>query len=389
MDKITKYELFRVPPRWLFLRLETADGVVGWGEPVVEGFDDVVAKTVEVMLDELIGEDPARINHVWQRLNKGKFYGGLGPVFNSAVSGIDQALWDIKGKTLGAPVHSLLGGAVRDRMLVYGWAGEDEWPPDQTAADAKLCVASGFRILKMNGCPRMEYVDTLGAVDKAVARMAAVREAVGSDIGIGLDFHGRCKLPMVRKLIRALEPYNPLFIEEPLVPEHNTVLPELVQFTPIPIATGERMFQFSEFARLLASRGASILQPDLSHAGGITHVRDIARLAEHHDVAIAPHCPLGPLTLASSLAIDFVSINAAFQETSMRIHYNQEGGADVLNYVVNKDVFQIDADGMVALPTRPGLGVEIDEEHVRAEAEKGHNWRDRSWFLPDGTPTRW
>ncbi len=389
-DRIARYELFAVPPRWLFLRIETEAGVVGWGEPVVEGFHDVVAQAVRVMMDSLIGEDASQIERHWQRLVKGNFYGGLGPVLMSAVAGIDQALWDIKGKTLGAPVTTLLGGAVRDRMLVYGWAGGDEVPPEAAAKDAKDALAvNPFKMIKMNGCPRMGYIDTHGAVDEAVARMAAVRDAVGPDIGIGLDFHGRCKMPMARTLIEALAPFNPAFIEEPVTPEYNDALPDLVRFSAVPIATGERMFHYHEFFRLLKDRGASIVQPDLSHAGGITHCLQIARLAEHRDVALAPHCPLGPIALASCLAVDFVSINAVFQECGLRIHYNQEGGADLLDYLQNPEVFQIDDQGMVALPTGPGLGITIDEQAVRDRSVPEHHWRDRVWTLPDGAPTRW
>jgi len=311
-------------------------------------------------------------------------------VLMSALAGIDQALWDIRGKTLGVHVTSLLGGAVRDRMQMYGWVGRDDDIPEVAGASAKKVTEElGFRMLKMNGGPRMGYVDFEGAVDFGAARVQAVREAVGPDVKLAVDFHGRCKLPMARKLIRALEPYDLTFIEEPVHPDFNDALPDLANFTDVPIATGERMFSFAEFYDLLRRPGVSILQPDLSHAGGITNVRDIARMAEHRDVALAPHCPLGPIALASCLAIDFVCLNAAFQESCLGIHYNEAAGVGLWGLVSNRDAFAMDADGMIALPTGPGLGVEIDEEGVRAAAEEGHRWRNNHWLLPDGSPTRW
>lgn len=389
-DRVTAFELFKVAPRWLFLRLETARGVVGWGEPNLEGFSDTVAAAVTELMEEVIGEDPSRIQHIWQKLCKCKFYGGTGPVLMSAVAGIDQALWDIKGKTLGAPVHSLLGGAVRERMMVYRWCGGDNNSPAQAAEEAlRVIEETSFRNLKMNACGRMGYIDTDGVVVAAAERFAAVRDAVGDKIGVGLDFHGRCKAPMARRLMDALREFSPLFYEEPVTPQFNNELPSLRAHAGVPIATGERMFSGAEFSALLAAGGVDIIQPDLSHAGGISHVFDIARMAEQYDVAIAPHCPLGPIALASCLQVDFCSINAAFQECSVGIHYNSEGGADLLDYVVNRSVFDIDDEGYMALPEGPGLGVEIDEAAVRAAARKGHQWRDRTWLLPDGAPTKW
>lgn len=389
-DRVARFELFNVPPRWVFLRLETEQGVVGWGEPSLEGMSGAAAATTAELMEEVIGEDPSRIQAIWQKLSKCKFYGGAGPIFMSALAGIDQALWDIKGRTLGVPVHQLLGGAVRDRLAVYRWCGGDNNRPEEAAEEAASVIReSNFRNLKMNACAPMPYVDTVGAVKGAEARMAAVRDAVGPDIGIALDFHGRCKLPMVKRLMEALAPYEPLFFEEPVTPGFNKNLPAIRAATSVPIATGERMYTAGEFLSLLSAGGADIIQPDLSHAGGISHVFDIARIAEHHDVAIAPHCPLGPIALASCLQIDFCAINAVFQECSLGIHYNQEGGVDILHYLENPKVFEVDSEGFVSLPAGAGLGVEVDEAAVREAAKSGSNWKDRFWQLADGAATKW
>ena len=389
-DVVASYELFKVPPRWLFLRVETKRGVVGWGEPNVEGFSDTVRTAVEELMKSVVGQDPSRIQYIWQKLFRQKFYGG-GPILMSAMAGIDQALWDIAGKTLGVPVSRLLGGAVRDRLKVYRWCGGDENSPEESAAEAtRVLATSNYKQLKMNACSRMEYVDTEGAVAAAAARFRAVREAVGPGVGVGLDFHGRVKLPMAKKLMEALAPYDPLFFEEVLVRGQNPALHATVaHHTSVPLATGERMYTVEEFRDLLETRAVNILQPDCSHAGGISSLHTIARMAEAYEVSFAPHCPLGPIALAACLQVDATAVNFCFQETSLGIHYNGEGGMDLLDYVANKAAFDVDAEGYVATLAGPGLGVEIDEAAVRAAAVAGHAWADREWTLPDGTPTTW
>lgn len=381
--EIRTLELFKVPPRWLFLKITTASGLEGWGEPVVEGRADTVRAAVEELSPYLIGRRANRIEDIWQTLYRGGFYRG-GPILMSAIAGIDQALWDIKGKALGVPVYELLGGAVRDRMRVYCWIGGDR--PENAAAAALEKVAMGYSAVKMNACPELEWIDTPRMVDEVVARAAAVREAVGPSIGIGLDFHGRVHRGMAKVLVRELEPYRPMFVEEPVLSENNEVLPVLQQLTSIPIATGERMFSRWDFKPLLAAGAVDIVQPDLSHAGGISEVRRIAAMAEAHDVALAPHCPLGPIAFAASLQVDFCSINAFIQETSMGIHYNE--GTDLLDYLSDRGVFAL-ADGSVSLLTGPGLGIQVDEERVRKMAEVGHDWKNPLWRHRDGSIAEW
>ncbi|QTH44583.1 galactonate dehydratase [Cohnella sp. LGH] len=381
--KITKMETFVVPPRWLFLKIETDEGISGWGEPIIEGKARTVQAAVEELSGYLIGRNPLDIEDHWQTMYRGGFYRG-GPILMSAIAGIDQALWDIKGKFHQAPIYQLMGGACRNRMKVYSWIGGDR--PSDVGEAALLAQAAGFKAVKMNATEELQYVDTHEKIDEVLARVAAVREAVGPHFGIGIDFHGRVHKPMAKILAKELESYRPLFIEEPVLPENNEALREIARASQIPIATGERMFSRWDFKHLLSDGYVDIIQPDVSHAGGITECKKIASMAEAYDVALAPHCPLGPIALAACLQVDATCHNAFIQEQSLGIHYNQ--GNDLLDYVTDSSVFAY-TDGYVAIPNGPGLGIEIDEAHVRKMAEVGHDWKNPLWRHADGSVAEW
>ncbi|KGT38413.1 galactonate dehydratase [Heyndrickxia coagulans P38] len=381
--KIVNYEVFQVPPRWLFLKIDTDEGIAGWGEPVIEGRAATVKAAVIELMEYLIGKDPADIEDLWSMMYRSGFYRG-GPILMSAIAGIDQALWDIKGKYFHAPVYKLMGGKVRDSIRVYSWIGGDR--PSDVGNAAKEVVNAGFTAVKMNGTAELQYVDSYEKIDQVVERIAAVREAVGQYIGIGIDFHGRVHKPMAKILAKELESYRPMFIEEPVLPQNNEDLREIAHSTNIPIATGERMFSRWDFKQVLADGYVDIVQPDLSHAGGITECKKILSMAEAYDVAAAPHCPLGPIALAACLQVDATSHNAFIQEQSLGIHYNV--GSDLLDYIVNKDVFKYE-DGYVKMPKGPGLGIEVNEDHVRKLAETGHNWRNPVWRHKDGSIAEW
>ncbi|QSI78504.1 galactonate dehydratase [Niveibacterium microcysteis] len=381
--KVTRFTTYRVAPRWLFLKVETDAGITGWGEPVIEGRARTVEAAVHELAEYVVGRDPAQINDIWQTLYRGGFYRG-GPVLMSAIAGIDQALWDIKGKALGVPVYELLGGRVRDRMRTYRWVGGDR-PAELVAAIGEQLEA-GFDTFKFNGSEELAMLAGPRAVDAVVARVVAVREAFGERVDFGIDFHGRVSAPMARVLLRELEPFRPLFVEEPVLPEQAEHYRRLADSTSIPLAAGERMYSRFDFKRVLAEGGLALLQPDPSHAGGITECHKIAAMAEAHDVAFAPHCPLGPIALAACLQLDFVAYNAVLQEHSIGIHYNQ--GADLLDYVVNREDFRIDGGCIAALP-RPGLGVEIDEASVIAASRDAPDWRNPVWRHADGSVAEW
>ncbi len=381
--KITHFELFKVPPRWLFLKIETDEGLIGWGEPIVEGKADTVKAAVEELMQTLIGKNPLQIEEHWNTLYRGGFYRG-GPVLMSAISGIDQALWDIKGKFHGVPIYDLMGGKTRERIRVYSWIqGEMAADIGQAVLAAK---AKGFSAVKMNGTNEMQIIDTFQKIDWVLERVAALREAVGHTVDVGIDFHGRLHKAMAKVLAKELEPFRPLFIEEPVLPENNEALLALARVCTIPIATGERMFSRWDFKDLLASGAVDIVQPDLSHAGGITECKKIFSMAEAYDVAAAPHCPLGPIALAACLQVDASSYNAFIQEQSLGIEYNK--GNELLEYIQNPEVFQY-KDGFVAMPTGPGLGIEVNEAYVRKMAEVGHQWKNPVWRHADGSVAEW
>ena len=381
--KITKLTTFLVPPRWCFLRIDTDAGISGWGEPVVEGRAHTVAAAVDELSDYLIGKDPRNIEDHWNVMYRGGFYRG-GPVLMSAIAGIDQALWDIKGKDLNVSVHALLGGPVRDRIRVYSWVGGDR--PADTAQAARDAVARGFTAVKMNATEEMQYVDTYDKVERVLANIQAIRDAVGPYIGIGVDFHGRVHKPMAKVLMRELAPYKLMFIEEPVLSDHLECLPELAAISPAPIALGERLYSRYDFKRVLQTGGVDIIQPDPSHAGGITETRKIAAMAEAYDVALALHCPLGPIALAANLQLDAVCHNAFIQEQSLGIHYNAAN--DLLDYVSDRNVFAYD-DGFVMIPNGPGLGITVNQDYVTERAAVGHRWRNPIWRHADGSVAEW
>lgn len=380
--KIDRVDTFLVPPRWLFCRIATDDGLVGWGEPVVEGRAEVVRAAVEVLAEYLIGEDPLRIEHHWQVLTKGGFYRG-GPVLSSAVAGIDQALWDIAGQAYGAPVHALLGGPVRDRIRVYAWIGGDE--PGELAEAAAAHVEAGMTAVKMNASGRLPAVPTLSDVDGIVRRLATVREVLGPDRDVALDLHGRASFPAARAILPAVADLHPMLVEEPLVPEYGHRLADLVAVSPVPLATGERLYCRSDFLPVLQA-GVSVVQPDLSHAGGISEVRRIASLAETFGALLAPHCPLGPIALAASLQVALATPNFLIQEQSIGIHYN--GGAELLDYLVDPAPLRI-VDGHIQRLDSPGLGITVDEAAVRRADRAGHAWRNPVWRHDDGSFAEW
>lgn len=381
--KITKLTLYTVKPRWLFLKVDTDEGVAGWGEPVVEGRAATVRAAIGELAPQIVGSDPFRIEDMWQKLYRGGFYRG-GPEIMSAIAGVDQALWDIKGRALGVPVHELLGGKCRDRLRVYGWIGGDR--PDDVVREARSRFDAGITAIKMNGTDEMHYIDSFRKIEQVVERVALLRDAFGHNLDIAVDFHGRVHKAMAKVLARELDPYRLMFIEEPVLSENIEALRDIVAHTSTPIATGERLFSRWDFKNVFRQGYVDIVQPDLSHAGGISECRRIAAMAEAFDVAVAPHCPLGPIALASCVQLDACTPNVFIQEQSLGIHYNR--GNDLLDYLKDPSVFRY-RDGYLDIPGGPGLGIEIDEDKVAAADREGHDWKNPVWRNHDGTVAEW
>ncbi len=368
---ITNIETFLVKPRWLFLKIHTDAGIVGLGEPITEGRALTCRAAVEEVKPYLIGKDPRQVVHHWQAIYRHAFYRG-GPILTSALSGIDQALWDIKGKALGVPIYELLGGPTRTRVRVYAHAGNPE--------AAKARVAEGFTALKTSvpGVTRSrqpKIVESKAFVDAAGEGFALLRQAVGPKVDIGIDFHGAVSPQTAKLLIKVLEPYQPMFIEEPIQCQDVEGMTEIARGTHLPIATGERIFTKWGFREILEKRAATILQPDLCHAGGITEVRLIAGMAEAYYVPIAPHNPLGPISLAAGIQIAASIPNFLCQEqVSLGVGYI-------------KEPFAV-KDGYVDIPTKPGLGIELDENLLADKIH--HDWRNAETYDPDdGSVVDW
>ncbi len=366
--KITKLETFLVKPRWLFLKIHTNAGIVGLGEPITEGRAATCAAAVKEVEPYLIGKDPRRVAHHWQAIYRHAFYRG-GPILTSVLSGIDQALWDIKGKALGVPVYELLGGPTRDRVRVYQSVS--------TPGNIKTAMARGFTAFKTGPAKKRpaRYIETPAAVQYAVERFAELRQAAGNDVDIAIDFHGAISPALAKLLIHGLEPYQPMFIEEPCQAQNHDVMAEIARGTHLPIATGERVFTKWGFREVLEKRAATVLQPDLCHAGGITECRLIAGMAEAYYAAIAPHNPLGPISLAAGVQLAASIPNFLCQEqASLGVGYL-------------KTPFNV-RDGYLDLPTGPGLGIELDEN---AMADKiGHDWHNpEAYDAGDGSVTDW
>ena len=381
--KIVEVNTYHVRPRWGFVEILTDEGLSGWGEAVLEGHCDAVLACVQEMKSYLLGQDPGRIEDIWNTLYRAGFYRG-GGVMMSAIAGIDQCLWDIKGKRFGVPAYELMGGACRDNMRVYSWIGGDR--PADVGAAALEKKNAGFTAIKMNATEELQMVDSYDKIDAVLERVAAIRESCGKYFGIAIDFHGRVHKPMAKVLAKKLEEFDPMFLEEPVLCENMEDFPEIAACCNIPIATGERLFSRYDFKRLLHTGGVDIIQPDLSHAGGVTEVKKIASMAEAYDVALAPHCPLGPIALAACLTVDATSYNACIQEQSIGIHYNV--GKSVLDYVRNGEDFRF-VDGRVQLPVKPGLGVEVNRELVLEENKTPHQWKNPVWRHEDGSIAEW
>ena len=388
MTHIAEIATFRVPPRWIFVRVTTEDGLAGWGESIVPKRARAVIGAIEDMASNLIGHDANRIEDITQRLRRGAFF-RQGPILSTAAAGIEQALWDIKGQRHGLPVHEFLGGATRHAVRSYAWIGGDT--PDEVVEHARRRVEQGFTAVKMNATPALAPLGARPMIDAAVARLGALRDAFGSTLDVALDLHGRVYRPALKPLLAEIEQFYPMWVEEATTPENEESLKILARAAlSIPIATGERLTSRWEFKRVLDSGAVDVIQPDVSLTG-LFELEKIARLAEIYDVAVAPHCPNGPISLAATLQVDFCCPNVVIQEQSLGLHYHQGYSglpeADLLDYL--KDPQALTAvDGAFLVTGGPGLGISLDTDRI--EQGKVDWWLpDADWTHADGTYAEW
>ena len=381
--KITNITVYKVKPRWIFVKVSTDEGIDGWGE-MISGTktETVVAGAYEIGNRFLLGQNPFEIERLFQEMHRSFFRDG--PINGTIVSGFEMALWDIKGKALNVPIYELLGGAARDKIKVYSWIGGDR--PDDVVAQAQDRFDRGFTAIKMNATEELHYIDSYKKVSEVVDRVASIRNKFGDDLDIGVDFHGRVHKPMAKVLAKALEPYHPMFLEEVVLPENEEHFSEIANSVAVPLATGERLYTRLQFKNIFKQGAIDVIQPDVALCGGILETRKIAAMAEAYDIAVAPHAPYGPIALAATLQVDSCTPNVFIQEQSLGIHYNK--GFDLLDFVKNKEIFQY-KDGYVDLPSKPGLGLEMDEDRVKEISQEGLVWTNPKWKHYDGTIAEW
>ena len=375
--KISDVTVYKVKPRWIFVKISTDEGIEGWGEMISGTKTETVVAGAYEIGNRLIGRNPFEIERLFQEMHRSFFRGG--PINGTIVSGLEMALWDIKGKAFNVPVYELLGGAARDKIKVYSWIGGDR--PSEVAEQAQDRFDRGFTAVKMNATEELHYIDSYQKVDEVVERVASIRERFGDAMDIGVDFHGRVHKPMAKVLAKALEPFHPMFLEEVVLPENEEHFKEVADSVAVPLATGERLYTRWQFKNLFKQGTVDIIQPDVALCGGILETRKIAAMAEAYDMAVAPHAPYGPVALAATLQVDSCTPNVFIQEQSLGIHYNKD-------FVKNKEVFQY-KDGYVDLPSKPGLGLEMDEDKIKEIAQEGLIWTNPQWKNYDGTIAEW
>lgn len=380
---ITDVKTYYIRPRWMLVKISTDEGVVGWGEPTLEGKSTVVSEAINVFKQFLIGQDPMNIEHLYNVLYRRGFYRG-GGILCSAISGIEQALWDIKGKYLGVPVWQLLGGKCRDRIRMYAhlMPNIDKPTKEQIKEWVNRRKVQGFKSVKMGMFCPVRHIDSMAMVEEYIETFAYVREVAGKEMDIAIDFHGRISPAMAPVLCRELEPYHPMFIEEPVLPENVDAMLKVAQKTTIPIAAGERLFTAFAFREYIEKQVLNVLQPDLCHCGGILQAFKIAAMGSNYYCSVAPHNPLGPVSLAACLQLATCIENFTAQE-----HPTLPNQLD-LGVGLLKKPFII-KDGYVDVPTAPGLGVEIDEDKL-AELLYDGTWHNPvSIYLDDNSIGEW
>ncbi len=350
--RIAKIEQFFPRKRTRLVKITTDEGIVGWGETTLEGRPKSTCAAVEEMADHLVGKDPLRIEHHWQHIYRSAFFRG-GPVVMSALSGIDQALWDITGKAYGVPSYRLMGGEVRDRIRVYAhWGIRDlsDEGLDRSRERLEHLQTMGYTAYKSGPPGPWRAHEPPAVIDDFVKKAYLMREWVGPDVELCFDFHGKMTPALAIEICHEIKGMRPMFVEEPVPQENVDALKLVSDGVPFPIATGERLLTRWEFREVFEKHAVALIQPDCSHVGGISELKKVANMAEVYYMHIMPHCAIGPVAFAACMQVDAVVPNFLIQE---------QVDACLGNGLLQED--WIVKDGFVELPTKPGLGFEIDE----------------------------
>jgi len=380
--KIAKIEQFFPLPRVRLVKITTDTGISGWGETTLEGKPKSVVASVEELAEYFVGKDPLRIEHHWQHVYRSAFFRG-GNVLMTALSGIDQALWDISGKHYGVPTHALLGGAVRDRIRVYAHWGIGSLT-DEGKATARerldmLLKKGGYTAFKSGPGGKWRGHEPPSMIDDFVERAYLMRDWVGPDVELAFDFHGKMTPALAVEVCHEIKGMRPMFVEEPIPQENVDALKQVADKVPFPIATGERLLTRWGFREVIEKQAAAYLQPDTSHAGGITELKKIANMAEVYYQHILPHCAIGPVAFSASMQVDAVVPNFLAQE---QIDQGLGGGLFVDDWVVE--------DGHIDLPTKPGLGFEIDKQAAQVTVDEYCEELGGEYFYEtDGSVADW
>jgi galactonate dehydratase len=392
-NKIKAIEVFTIPPRFALVRVITEAGE-SYGDITLESHTETVMAMARDVAPFFVGKDANRIT-IGQDFLSHDFYSNS-PVQRSVAAGIETALWDILGRRLEVPLYQLFGGLLHTKGLpYYRWVGGNTPEPDSAVEQALRVVEEiGALAIKLNACPAMGPVDVHGGINQAREVAKALSQALPSHVSVAYDGHGRLKPPSARKLIEALRPYNPLFIEEPVEPAYEHELPAIRQMAGgIPIATGERMYGSSDFFRLATNRGVDIFQPDMVHVGGIINLRRIASIADAAGLGIAPHCPLSAIAFMGIYQCMVTSRSAFMLECADGIHYNDDAAQQLgenpwLFYIKNKEIFKLGEDGLMPPPPGPGLGIEFDAEALQRGSKIPITWERKPHYLKTGLLAR-
>ncbi len=357
--KIARIDQFFPRLRMRLVKITTDNGIIGWGETTLERKPRSTHAAVKELADYLIGKDPLRIEHHWQHIYRSAFFRG-GNVLMSALSGIDQALWDIAGKHFDVPAYQLLGGAVRDRIRVYAhWGISDLSQQGQDAARERLEMLQkkgGYKAFKTGPGGKWRAHEPPSVIDQFVKKAYMMREWVGDDVEICFDFHGKMTPSLAVEICHEIKGMRPMFVEEPVPQENVDALKHVSDHVPFPIATGERLLSRWEFRRIFEKNAVAYIQPDGSHAGGISELKRIANMAEVYYIHIMPHCAIGPVAFSSCMQVDAAVPNFLIQE-------QVDAG---LGEGLLKEPWQV-VDRHIELPTKPGLGFEIDEKEAEQD----------------------